>query len=204
MKWDKEVRSQLVDDEKLPQDQREVISILLDISRTLARQGLAFRGSENEDDGNFCQIVGLMNRHISSLKGWIDSRAKRKYKTTYMGPESQNEFIKMLADECREMIDAEIGKAPFTAVIVDTTPDVSSDDQMALAVRFFTEEGKPCERLLEKKIVIDKRGAGLAKATLHTAHERNVDTTTIRYQTYDSASSMSGKYREHNRFFQNY
>jgi hypothetical protein len=113
--WDEEVRSQKVDDEKLLQDQREVISILLDISRTLARQGLAFRGNENEDDGNFCQIVGLMSRHVPSLKGWLDSRAKRKYKATYMSPESQNEFIKMLADECREMIDAEISKAPFTA-----------------------------------------------------------------------------------------
>ena len=50
-----------------------------------------------------------------------------------MGPESQNKF-KMLADECREMIDAEIGRAPLTAVIADTTPDVSNDDQMAFAV----------------------------------------------------------------------
>ncbi|CAB3979543.1 zinc finger MYM-type 1-like [Paramuricea clavata] len=66
--WDKEVRSQMVDDKKLLQDQREVISILLDISRTLARQGLAFRGNENEDDGNFCQIVGLMSRHVPRLK----------------------------------------------------------------------------------------------------------------------------------------
>ena len=53
--WDEEVRSQMVDDEKLLQDQREVISILLDISRTLARQGLAFRGNENEDDGTFAK-----------------------------------------------------------------------------------------------------------------------------------------------------
>ena len=73
---DKEVRSQMIDDEKLLQDQREVISILLDISRTLARQGLAFRESENEDDGNFCQIVALMSRHVPSLKGWLDLREK--------------------------------------------------------------------------------------------------------------------------------
>ena len=66
---------------------------------------------------------------------------------------------------------------------------------MAFAVRFVNEEGKPCERLLETKIVIDKTGAGLAKAILQAAQERNVDTTTIRYQTYDSASSMSGKYK---------
>ena len=112
-----------------------------------------------------------------------------------MGPESQNEFIKMLADECREIIYAEIGKAPFTAVIADTTLDVSNDDHMAFAVPFVNEKGKPCERLLETKIVIDETGAGLAKAVLQAAQERNVDPTTIRYQTYDSASSMSGKYK---------
>jgi hypothetical protein len=33
--------------------------------------------------------------------------------------ESQNVFIKMLADECREMIDAEIGKASFTTLIAE-------------------------------------------------------------------------------------
>jgi acetone carboxylase gamma subunit len=41
-----------------------------------------------------------------------------------MSSESQNEFIKMVADECREMIDAEISKAPFTAVIADIPPQM--------------------------------------------------------------------------------
>ena len=62
--WDKQTRLQMVNDEKLLLQQKEIISILFDISRTLDRQGLAFRGNENEDDGNFAQIVRLMIRHI--------------------------------------------------------------------------------------------------------------------------------------------
>ena len=35
----------------------------------------------------------------------------------------------------------------------------------------------------------------MAKAILQASQERNLDTNTIRYQTYDSASTMSGKYK---------
>ena len=121
----------------------------------------------------------------------MDSREKRKDKTTYMSPESQNRFIRMLADECRQMIEAEISKAPFTAVIAGTTIDVSNDDQMAFVVRYVSEEGKPRERLLETKKVINKTGEGLAKAILQAAQERNLDTNTIRFQTYGSASTFN-------------
>lgn len=193
--WDKEARAQLIEQEKQVQEQREVISILLDIARTLCRQGLAFRGHESEAEGNFCQLVELMSRYVPSLRGWIESRAGRKYKTTYMSSDSQNEFIKLLADECKLLIDKELDAASFTAVIADTTPDVSNDDQLTVAVRYVNEKGTPCERLLETKKVHDKSGAGLAKAILDAAQERKIKTDTIRFQTYDSASAMSGRYK---------
>ena len=189
--WDKEARTQIIEQERQVQEHREVISVLVDIARTLSRQGLAFR----EDEGNFCQLIKLMSRYVPSLNGWIESRAGRKYKTTYLSSDSQNEFIKLLAEECKFLIDKEIDAAPFTAVMADTTPDVSNDDQLTVAVRYVNEYGKPCERLLETKIVHDKSGAGLAKAILESAQKRKIKTDTIRFQTYDSAASMSGKYK---------
>ena len=84
-----------------------------------------------------------MSRHIPSLRGWIESREARKYKTTYMSLDSQNEFIKILADECKTLIDEEINSALFTGVIADTTPDVSNDDQLTVAIRYVNKEGTP-------------------------------------------------------------
>ena len=136
-----------------------------------------------------------MSRHIPSLRGWTESREARKYKTTYMSLDSQNEFIKILADECKTLIDEEINSALFTGVIADTTPDVSNDDQFTVAIRYVNKEGTPCERLLETKKVVDKSGAGLAKVILKAIQERKINTDTIRFQTYDSASAMSGKYK---------
>ena len=111
-----------------------------------------------------------------------------------MSSDSQNEFIKLLADECKMLIDKELDTAFFTAVIADTTPDVSNDDQLTVAVRYVNEEGTPRERLVETKKVTDKTGAGLAKAVLESFQERKINTDSIRFQTYDSASAMSGKY----------
>ena len=191
----KEERAQMIDQEREIQQQREIISILLDLARILSRQGIAFRSHENEEDGNFCQLVKLMSRHIPSLRGWIESREARKYKTTYMSLDSQNEFIKILADECKTLLDEEINSALFIGVIADTTPDVSNDDQLTVAIRYVNKEGTPCERLLETKKVVDKSGAGLAKVILEAIQERKINTDTIRFQTYDSASAMSGKYK---------
>ena len=79
--------------------------------------------------------------------------------------------------------------------MADTTPDVSNDDQLTVAVCYVNECRKPCERLLETKIVHDKTGAGLAKAILDSAQKRKIKTDTFRFQTYDNAAAMSGQYK---------
>ena len=56
----KEKRACLLAEEKLRQQNTEVITILLDVARTLARQGIAFRGDGDDKDGNFQQITRLV------------------------------------------------------------------------------------------------------------------------------------------------
>lgn len=67
--------------------------MLLDIIKILARQSLVFRG-DNDDDSSFVQIMNLISKNNPILKPWMNSNSKRKYKTTYMSPRNQNEFIK--------------------------------------------------------------------------------------------------------------
>ena len=58
-----------------------------------------------------------------------------------MSLDSQNEFMKMLADEWKMLIDEEINSPLFTGVITDTTPDVSNDDQLTVAICYANKEG---------------------------------------------------------------
>ena len=73
--------------------------MMLDISRTLARQGLAFRNVQ-EEDSNFEQIVKLVGRYNTTMKAWLteSERHTRPYHTTYMSKTSQEEYITLLGE----------------------------------------------------------------------------------------------------------
>ncbi|CAB4042793.1 Hypothetical predicted protein [Paramuricea clavata] len=85
--------------EKLRLQNTEVITILLGVARTLARQGLAFRGDGDDTEGNFHQITRLVSRHNPSLKHWLERKDMRQFQT---------EFIQLLADAVREDIVNEV------------------------------------------------------------------------------------------------
>ena len=78
-------------------ENKNIIKILLDITRTLARQDIAFRGDGKlEVNGNFNQIVMLLSRHCLPLKRWLENRNGRAHSVTYMSNVSQNEMIDLL------------------------------------------------------------------------------------------------------------
>jgi hypothetical protein len=75
---DKGRRSNLIEEETEPLRNRESIKILLDVARTLARQGIAFRGNSSEKvgTGNFRLIVNLLARHSPILCRWLADAPK--------------------------------------------------------------------------------------------------------------------------------
>jgi hypothetical protein len=154
----KEMRACLLAEEKLRLQNTEVVTILLDVARTLARQGLAFRGDGNDTEGNFNQITRLLSRHNPSLNHWLESKDMKQFQTTYMSGKSQNEFIHLLADAVRENIVNEVSVAGMFGVMADTTPDVSNKDQLAVAVRYLDTDDHPVERLVQVKEATDKTG----------------------------------------------
>lgn len=71
MLLDKEKRVKAIQEKEDQLTNQGAVYILLDVARTLARQGLAFRSSSQEHgevDGNFYQIVHLVSRHCPRLK----------------------------------------------------------------------------------------------------------------------------------------
>ena len=83
----------------------QVVKILLDVCRTLARQDIAFPGGGTlELNGNFNQIVMLVSRHCPSMKKWLQNRNGRAHPVTYMSNTSQNEMIHLLGNAVREKV----------------------------------------------------------------------------------------------------
>ena len=97
---------------------RQIILILSDIAKTLARQALPFRGDNNED-GNFYQVVLLLSRHIPNLKRWLSDKRLKPYHVTYLSPQAQNELITLLEKELRGKV-IEVKHAGMFSVMADT------------------------------------------------------------------------------------
>jgi len=171
---------------------KQVITILIDVTRTLSRQGLPFRGDGNEENGNFNQFVKLISRYNPVLNRWLSEKSMRPYHVTYLGPRSQNEFIDILAGETRKCIVQEVQKANIFSVMADTTPDISNQDRLAICVRYVNNNGEATERLLEISEGIDKTGLGTAKQIVHILDKNGLSTDSIAFQSYDFASNMSG------------
>ena len=154
----------MIEEEAELQRNREAINTLLDITRTLARQGISFRGSSSEKDGNgnFRQITSLVARHSPSFKRWLDDAPKRPHRVDYLSSRSQNEFLDLLAEDVTCRVTAEINQAGMFSIIVDTTPDVSHVDQLSVVAQYVNAEGNPQKRLVDIKVIHDKTHDGRA------------------------------------------
>ena len=165
------------------------------MAKTLARNGLAFRGNDDDENGNFRQIVYLLARHNSVMKSWLDGRDFRKHKTTYLSPRSQTEYVSLLGEEMRKEISNRVKKASFCSVMADTTPDVNHSDELSVALRFInTDTFEPEERLVRIMETKDKTGLGSANNIIKCLNLSDIPLEEVMFQTYDSAANMCGKF----------
>ena len=203
MLLDKEKRSKAVQAEKDKMTNKDAVFILLDVARTLARQGIAFRGrttdstrKQNEEDGNFHQIVRLLSRHCPDLNRWLNEARLRPYQVTYLSHDSQNEMIDILTQNIRGKIKEEVNKSKMFSVMADTTADTSNKDRLAVAVRYVKEDGPSFavkERLLEVKETTDKTGNGQASDILTSLEDNVLKLSELIFQSYDFASNIMFK-----------
>lgn len=74
------LREKQIKENKQKEFHEKVLEVLIDIARTLARQGLSFQGHDcnaQNDNGNFQQIVRFVSCHCPVLKKWLDESEKR-------------------------------------------------------------------------------------------------------------------------------
>jgi len=127
------------------------------------------------------------------MKRWLDEKSFRNHKTTYLSHDSQNEFIKLLADDVKKTIIKDVTDAGIYSVMANTTPDISRSDQLSVCIRYIDSLGDVSERLLEVCQANDKTGLGVAERIYEVLVENGLLVQNIAFQSYDYASSMSGR-----------
>ena len=95
--FNKQLRQSAIREKQEQAFNKYAVRILIDLARTLARQGLAFRshneGANELQNGNFYQMVHLLFRHNAILKRWLNDKYMRSHQVTYLSMKPQNEFI---------------------------------------------------------------------------------------------------------------
>lgn len=108
---------------------------------------------------------------------------------------SQNEIICCLGKEVRGQILKDVNEAIFFSMCLETTPDVSKQDQTSVILRFVDKNGKVQECLLDMVHSQDANGARLASSLFETLEKYSLEVTNIRGQGCNGCAAMSGVYR---------
>ncbi|KAM9311655.1 zinc finger MYM-type protein 1-like [Gastrophryne carolinensis] len=181
---------------------RDILHRLLDITLFLAKQNLAFRGHKEDgsslNKGNFLEMVELLSKYDPVLKEHL-IRLKRhtcklNVSVSYLSPQTQNEFISVLANHVKEKIVTDIKSAKYFGIMFDSTPDVSHTDQMSEVIRYvhITRKVEVKEVFLGFFPLKGKKATDLSSDILKKLESDGLDIMMCRSQGYDNAATMAG------------
>ena len=112
--------------QQIRKQNRHYLAKIIETLQYLARQGIAFRG-DNDEESNFIQLLKLRVKDDSVL-------ASKRKEGEYTGHDIQNEKIALMANEVMRDLLRRIGDSYFS-LICDEYTDVSYKEQLTLCLR---------------------------------------------------------------------
>lgn len=116
----------------------------------------------------------------------------------YVSPAIQNEIIEICGKVIVDKIVSKVNQAKFYSILADETTDISGIEQFTLCVRYVDTVGSSLflrEDFLKFLPVTDVTGEGLTNTLLETVREMQFSLEYLSAQGYDSAASMSGRFK---------
>ena len=177
---------------------RELLKRLIDVIKFLCERGLAFRGKDeligSAHNGNYLGILELLAEYDPFLAQHIQKHGNQgKGHVSYLSSSICEEFINLMGKEVLSNIVEEVKSLIHYSISVDSTPDITHIDQLAVTIRYVKATG-PVERFLTFIPMYGHTGAQIAELLLKFLSEQGVPIERCRGQSYDNASNMSGKY----------
>lgn len=154
----------------------------------LARQGMAIRGADQDQDSNFHQLNTLRAEDNPALAEWLKRKANR-----YTSPDIQNEILSLMSHTILRDISRDIQHSKYFAILADETTDISNREQLVICLRWIDCNLDVHEDFLGLYKIDDTGAETISKAILDALLRLNINITKCRGQTYDGASAMSGR-----------
>ena len=109
-------------------------------------------------------------------------------------PDIQKDIVNAIADETLNAIIRDIGDRCFL-ILVDKSHDVSTNEQMAIALRYVNEKGNVVESFLKVEHVTSTTASSLKGKIDAMLSKHGLSISKCRGQGYDRASNMNGEFK---------
>ncbi|KAJ3593494.1 hypothetical protein NHX12_005828 [Muraenolepis orangiensis] len=156
----------------------------------LGKQELPFRGHdesrESANRGNYLELLTFLAKYDPDLHYHLSTSK------VFIGTSSQiqNDLISAVAEVMGEIIKEEISKAPFVALMLDETSDVSNAAQLSFVLRFVTDSGVKERFVKFEDVTGKKRAEDVAALALGFLEEHGCMDKLVA-QCYDGAAVMA-------------
>lgn len=177
---------------------REVLKRVVSVVKALSSRGLAFRGSSERfgspNNGNYMMALELIAEFDPFLAKHISKFGNPgKGNTSYLSASTCQQFISIMSEKVTQVIIKQLKSAKYYSITVDSTPDVSHVDQLALVLRYVLG-GVPVERFVTFVPNPGHKSEELANTVFSLLEKYSISIGNCRGQSYDNAYNMSGCY----------
>ncbi|XP_053567618.1 zinc finger MYM-type protein 1 [Bombina bombina] len=176
-------------------ENRDILKDLINATCFLAKQELAFssneQGANSSNHDNYVELLYVLAEKDEKLAKHLATS------TVFSGSSNRihNDLIEAVADVIRNDIKKEINAAPFVAVEVDETTDVTNKAQISVILRYVAKRELTCEVkevLLGFDEVVDRQTPAIAKYVLGVLEKYNCVEKLVA-QTYNGPSVMASE-----------
>ncbi|KAL4091486.1 hypothetical protein QTP88_026173 [Uroleucon formosanum] len=195
---------------------RNILQRVIDVIKLIGKRGLSYRGHRNEgadslndstlDHGNFLDILLLLKKYDVVLCEHIDSITKNasvNYKKgkgkgrgaslTFISKTTVNMVIDSISYLMKKSISDEIRDAVMFSVQLDTTQDISVQDQCSIILRYVNYKGIQ-ERLLAVITVQQSTGKSFSDMLQGVLADNGLDVMKCIGNATDAAANMQGQF----------
>ena len=167
--------------------QRKYLIRVIRCLRYLGRQGIAFQGSDGND--NFTQLLRLLGTNDTNIADHL--KGKSGYKYTHS--DVQNEILNIMANLTLQEKLKVIQERQFFSIIGDEGTDVSNKEQLSFCLRTVDENLDPFEDFIGFYELENIKSNTIVRVIKDILIRLNLSLENCRGQTYDGASNMMGK-----------
>lgn len=195
---------------------REMMERIVDVVKLIGKRGLSYRGTSEEaaytldsveaDHGTFLEIIKLLRKYDSRTDQHLTEviqKSKRRHSdvkssrgrgslVTLLSKTTVNSVITVIRDNIRQWISSDI-KDMF-AVELDTTQDISTQDQCSVVIRYVDSTANIKERLVAVLKCKETTGKAFVELLSEVMTAMKLELRNCVGSSTDGAANMQGKY----------